>query len=171
MTFLYRITLNLFFIHKENSFESCGSNTNDESALNSDEIDKFMKGNMPRFEEPRYLYYAQSVAYGLTCGNNLDIADDQPFDIDYEEGGILKFTIELCHEETLEDLKRKILMDSFEDTMMEGELGNECLVPSREKHPIKIEIDSNMIPIHCIDYYELGHIDCRESHAIRVEKI
>lgn len=171
MTFLYRITLNLFYVHKENSFGSYGSNSNDEPALSPEEIDEFMKGNMPRFEEPRYLYYAQSVAYNLTCGNNLELADDQPFDIDYEDGGILKFTIELCHEETVENLHRKILMDSFEDTMMEGELGNECLVSSREKHPIKIEIDSQSIPIFCMDYYELGHIDCRESKSIDVKKI
>ena len=171
MTFCYEIVLHLFYIHKENSFISNGTNTPDEPQLSPEEIDEFMKGNMPRFEEPRYLYYAQSVATTLTCGNDLDLADDQPFDIEYEDGGILKFFITLDYQETEENLKRKILMDSFEDTMMEGELGNECLVSSREKHPIKIEIDSRSLPIYCMDYYEIGHIDCRENRCIHVKEI
>jgi hypothetical protein len=170
MVYTYRITLNLFYVHKENSFLSNDS-VSDEPGLSPEEVDEFMKGNMPRFEEPRFLYYAQSVAYNLIGGNDPEIADDQPFDIDYEDGGILKFTIELPSQQSVSDIFRTILMTSFEDTMMEGELGNECLVPSREKHPIKIEVNSSVSPFHCMDYYELGHIDCRAGHTIRVEKI
>jgi len=170
MTFLYQITLQLFYVHKENSFTDYDPHQTDEPGLTPEEVDQFMKGYMPRFEEPRYLYYAQSVAYGLICENN-STEDDHLFDIDYEDGGILKFKIRLDNEETEENLKRKILMDSFEDNMMEGELGNECLVSSREKHAIKIEIDLRSIPIFCMDYYELGHIDCREHQCIDVKKI
>jgi hypothetical protein len=171
MVFSYRITLHLFYVHKENSFSSNVSNSTDEPELSQSEVDEFMKGYMPRFEESRYLYYAQSVANFLIEDNNPELVEDQPFDIEYEDDGILKFTIQLLHEEPIDKIHRKILMASFEDTMMEGELGNECLVSSREKHPIKIEIDSKMLPVYCMDYYELGHIDCRANHTINVEKI
>jgi hypothetical protein len=167
----YQITLNLFYVHKENSFSSNDSGQPDEPELSPEEVDIFMKGNMPRSDEPRYLYYAQSVAYTLTCGNRTLSEEDELFDIEYEDGGILKFVIQLDYEETDDTLKRTILLDSFEDSMMEGELGNECLVSSREKHPIKIVNNSNNPSIYCMDYYELGHIDCRANHCIQVKKI
>lgn len=171
MTYLYQITLNLFYVHKENSFLSDESGHVDETSLSPEEVDGFMKGNMPRSDEPRYLYYAQSVSYTLTCGNRTISEEDELYDIEYEDGGILKFIIQLDHEEKEEILKQKILMDSFEDSMMEGELGNECIVPSREKHPIKLVNDLNQLPVYCMDHYELGYIDCRANHCIQVKKI
>ncbi len=171
MVFSYRITLHLFYVHNENSFESIDEPDSSEPGLSSEEVDIFMNGNISYFTEPRYVYYARTISYSLICGNNPQIADEEPFDIEYEDGGILKFTIELPYEKPIVKIKNSILMNSFEDTMIEGEIGNECIVRSREKHPIKIELNLNSIPIHCMDYYKLGHIDCRANDSIFVEKI
>jgi len=167
----YRITLNLFYVHNDTSFDSNDSLNNEEPALTLKEINLFMNDLMDNCEEPRYFHYARSVSYTLTCGNDTDIAETDPFDVEYEDDGILKFSIDLTYEESIDNIKKKILMDSFEDSMMEGKLGNQCLVPSRNKYPIKIDFGVNNSPIYCLDYYELGYIDCRANYAIHVEKI
>jgi hypothetical protein len=64
-----------------------------------------------------------------------------------------------------EDVERNILYDSFEDGMMEGELGNEILVPSRKKYKVSSEDETEDEG----EYIELGHIECRNSDCIHVE--
>lgn len=168
--FSYKITLNLFYIHKENSFDSDDGSAIEEPQLTLEEVDEFMKGSLPD-NSIRYIVYAQNVAHLLTYGNDIEIADIEPFEIEYTDGGILTFCIDLSYEEDIQTIYKTILLASFEDGMMEGMIGNECIVPSRNKYPIKLKHDKLNIPIHTIDHYELGYIDCRENYTIRVEKI
>jgi hypothetical protein len=170
----YRITLHLFYIHSNKSFEDEDGNDNfiDEQKLTEEELDIFMKDFTFDSVLPRYMKYAQSITNLLSSGNTIRITENSPFDIDYDDNGILQFSITLERERTIEDIKRDILLECFEENIYEGRVGNECIVPTRQKYPVKYYNPEALIPLqYSMEYIELGKIDCRSNYNIYIQKL
>lgn len=170
----YRITLQLFYVHSDKSFEDEDGNDNfiDEPKLTSEEVDIFMKDFAFESVLPRYMKYAQNITTLLSSANNIRITENSPFDIDYEDGGILQFCLSLERERKIEDIKRDILMEDFESNIYQGKIGNECIVHTREKYPVKYYTPNESIQFkYSMEYLELGKIDCRSSYNIYIERI
>jgi hypothetical protein len=157
---IFKVVLDLYFVHNPELL--CDENI-DEPELSDEEMDEFMKSPDMYRSRSRYIYYAKSIIDSLT---SFSYAHDTESTISYEDGGRLTFTFKYADNDLLdpEDVERNILYDSFEDGMMEGDLGNEILVPSRKKYKISPEDESE----DAKDYIELGHIECRNVDCIHV---
>jgi hypothetical protein len=170
----YRITLHLYYVHSDKSFEDERGNDNfiDEPKLSLEELDVFMKDFAPHSIIPRYMQYAQNIADIITKPNTIRMVENYPFDMDYDDNGILKFSVMIERERTTDNLKRAILEELFEDGMYEGPIGNECNVPTREKYPVKHWNPEAVIQFkYSLEYFELGKIDCRSSHCIDIRRM
>ena len=173
-TTTYRITLQLFYVHSDKSFEDESGNDNfiDEPKLSLEELDIFMNGFAPFSIIPRYMRFVQTIADILTKTNNIRVIENYPFDIEYKDNGIMEFSILLERERKIEDMKKDILTEDFENGMYEGPIGNECNVPTRQKYPVKYYNPEAIIQFHySMEYLELGKIDCRAGHCIYIQKI
>lgn len=173
-TTTYRIKLQLFYVHSDRSFEDEHGNDNfiDETKLSIEELDTYMNSFTENSVIPRYMRYAQKITDILTKTNNYRNVENYPFDIEYKDNGILEFSTILERERTTEDIKREILMDTFEDELYEGKIGNEYIVPTRQKYPVKYYNPEATIQFrYSMEYLELGKIDCRAGHCIYVQKI
>jgi hypothetical protein len=156
---IFKVVLDLYFVYNP---ETLYDENMDEPDLSEEELDEFMKSPDMYRSRPRYVYYAKSIIDSLT---SFSYAHDTESTISYEDGGRLTFTFKYADKELLdpEDVERNILYDSFEDGMMEGELGNEILVPSRKKYKIASSDESETE-----EHVEFGHIECRNSDCIHV---
>jgi hypothetical protein len=164
---VFKVVLDLYFVYNP---EIMHDENIDEPELSEEEIDEFMKSPDNYRSRPRYHYYAKYIIDSLTA---FSYALNTESTISYEDGGRLTFTFKYADNELLdpEDVERNILYDSFEDGMMEGELGNEILVPSRKKYKISSGDESEDGDEDAKEYVELGHIECRNSDCIHVELV
>jgi hypothetical protein len=171
-----------------------------EPDLSIEEVDVFMNEPfMSEFEGskdlklPRYYWYAKSVAGFLYL--NVKGSENKIWDIQYAPGGKLSFVIELSGKnveqqgfDLADNLYEYGLGKEGGWSPYEGGIGNEFVIPSRNKYrEMEWEESSSSEEeseddnddseseseeeIEEGDYLPIGHIDFREEHRIRITKL
>jgi hypothetical protein len=169
-----------------------------EPDLSETEVDVFMnEAFMAEFEGskdlklPRYYWYAQSVAGFLYL--NVKGSENKISDIQYAPGGKLSFIIELSGKnveqqgfDLADNLYEYGLGKEGGWSPYEGGIGNEFVIPSRNKYremeweesSSSEDDEENEYPdsesseeIEEGDYLPIGHIDFRDQDRIRVTKL